>query len=188
MNAVVYLITFDNGKRYVGQTVRLKRRIHAHLRDRTALVSRATRAHAWHVEVLAESDDPNEIDLIERAAISAFNTLVPGGYNLQTGGKEGNCSEAVAESNRRRAGLPRKMTAEGRAAKIAALTAPEVVARRAATHVGVRRSAEARARMSEAAKRRCTPEWCEAQSVLAKQTCLRDPETGQILGRMKRVA
>lgn len=105
-NAVVYLIRFANGKMYVGQTVCLKRRLGAHLRGRFP-VSSAMGCHSWFVEILAVSDDSTEIDCIERAAISAFNSLAPNGYNIETGGKTGYASPAVVASNRRRVGESR---------------------------------------------------------------------------------
>lgn len=179
------MIVFDNGKRYVGQTVRLKRRVQAHLRGTQFPVSRAMQTHTWHVEILAECDDQDEIDLIERAAISAFRCLTPTGYNLETGGKKGQCSPHVSESNKRRRGVRRNLTAERRHELTQRLNTPEAVAQRAAKHTGMKRSPEARQRMSEAAKRRCTPEWCALQSARATQQVIRDPKTGQIRGQTR---
>lgn len=185
---LVYLLTFDNGKHYVGQTKRtLRQRLNEHKAGKFP-VSHAMRRHVWRAQILVESEDQQIIDDIERAAISAFAALLKqNGYNAETGGKRGCCSEAVSASNRRRKGLPSGHSPEARARAVAAASDPDVVARRAQAHRGAKRSAEARQRMSEAAKRRCTPEWRQKQSEAARSTMVQDPDTGRILGRRRQI-
>lgn len=88
----LYLLTFINGKKYIGQTVRT-----VHLRmlqhKRSARSGSLLPVHcAWRlygdpmVDVLAEYETAEELHVAEIAAITAMNTLCPNGYNLSLGG------------------------------------------------------------------------------------------------------
>lgn len=88
----LYLFTFDNGKRYVGQTVRaLSTRLNAH---RTAAnrgsdlpVHAAWRKHGEPaVDVLGWFDTHEELHRAEISAIAILGTQSPGGYNVSVGG------------------------------------------------------------------------------------------------------
>lgn len=87
---VIYLITNKlNGKKYVGQTNNLERRINQH-RHGDQYVDRAIRAHGWEnftVEVLKECENSAELDYWEKYFIKARNTRKPNGYNLTDGGE-----------------------------------------------------------------------------------------------------
>lgn len=84
----VYLLTFPNGKQYVGQT------IHS-VRDRVAdhgrkddLVGNAIRKHGDpEILVLAHARSRDELDDLERQFIEQLDTQYPNGYNLTDGGR-----------------------------------------------------------------------------------------------------
>ena len=88
----IYKLTFTSGKSYIGQTVRsMSTRITQHKAAITAgsmlAVHCAWREHgAPEVQVIARSNDPEQLHSLERAAIIEHGTLSPGGYNISTGG------------------------------------------------------------------------------------------------------
>jgi hypothetical protein len=89
----LYLLTFQNGKSYVGQTVRtLQTRIaqHRNSAKRGSLlpVHCAWRSHGEpEVKVIAEYATHEELHIAEIAAITAVGTLTPNGYNVSYGGE-----------------------------------------------------------------------------------------------------
>lgn len=89
---VLYLLTFQNGKKYIGQTVRsLNIRMNQHRTDskRGSLlpVHCAWRKHGNPVVlVLGEFDTHEDLHRAEIEAIRDMATLVPGGYNVSIGG------------------------------------------------------------------------------------------------------
>lgn len=86
---VIYCLTDNtNGKKYVGQTNNLKRRIKEH-KNEELYVDRAIRTHGWEnfsVEVLEECDNRAQINEREQFWINKLNTKSPNGYNLTDGG------------------------------------------------------------------------------------------------------
>ena len=89
----IYKLTFSNGKCYVGQTktdlnLRLTRHKNkAYSEQSQTSVHKAFRMHGIPTIELIEKCDKQEIaDTIEKENILKHNTLVPNGYNLQTGG------------------------------------------------------------------------------------------------------
>lgn len=90
---ILYCLTFSNGKKYIGQTVRaMNTRIaqHGASANRGSLLP----AHcAWRlhgkpkVEVLAEFATHEELHAAEIAAIASMKTLCPDGYNVGMGGE-----------------------------------------------------------------------------------------------------
>ena len=78
-----------NSKIYVGQTQRpLEERISEHKRA-NSLIGRAIRHHGFEnfkVEVLAECNNINELNEMEKFWISKLNCKIPNGYNLTDGG------------------------------------------------------------------------------------------------------
>ena len=89
----LYMLTFKNGKRYIGQTVRkLSTRISQH---RTAMRANSLLAvHcAWRmhgepdVSVISVHETPEELSIAEIEAIKGHGTLSPHGYNLGHGGE-----------------------------------------------------------------------------------------------------
>jgi len=94
----IYLISFDNGKNYVGQAQNLNNRIIGHLRtverytNRRSLVHKAMLIHKYEISILEECSinalDDREIFWIEK--LKSYKGDYPEtGYNLTTGGKSG---------------------------------------------------------------------------------------------------
>lgn len=142
MNGFIYVLTFSNGKRYVGQTTQsVKHRFWGHrsgaknsIRDSRVLV-------AWRkygepkCETLGEFP-ADALDVTEAVFISLLKTLAPNGYNLEPGGNEG-FSHPETRAKISAAGKGRKHSIETRE-KIAASNRttkakPEYSARRIAT-------------------------------------------------------
>lgn len=96
----IYLLTNKvNGKQYIGQTTqplnyRLRQHFHA-AKASDAVISRAIRKHGWDnfaLRELSRVDLSGGMDLINKLEIDAirvWGTLVPDGYNLASGGKNG---------------------------------------------------------------------------------------------------
>jgi group I intron endonuclease len=87
----LYVLTFANGKQYIGQTKNCKDRLAGHKCDAVThnldtLVYKAWRKYGDpKFKVLAIVED-YMIDETEIKAIKVFNTLKPNGYNLANGG------------------------------------------------------------------------------------------------------
>src|SRR5262245_22718978 len=108
MHGFIYLATnIITGKRYVGQTrlgvfIRWQQHVAASRspRMRTSVLHAAIRKYgpdAWTVEAIGEAHSQAELDQREAAAIVAFASIVPGGYNLRAGG---NAAEMHEETRR----------------------------------------------------------------------------------------
>ncbi len=80
---VVYLLTFSNGKLYVGVTSDLDRRLRQH-RSKDSLVGNAMRRHSWEVRVLFQGSS-EECYREEVAQITQLDCKAPKGYNLTDG-------------------------------------------------------------------------------------------------------
>lgn len=137
----IYLLTFPNGKVYVGQTINsLTRRLSEHRfsakrADPKLAVHLAWRQHgAPNVLLLCEC----EVELLselEVAFIALFQSYGCAGYNLTVGGERS------------------PMLNPATAAKVAALArTPERIARNKAVHTGLKRSPETCLRISQALK------------------------------------
>lgn len=88
------LINTVNGKRYIGQTTHsIEWRWNQHLKHRNLLnfpIYRALRKYGpdnFRVEILAVACSVDCLNRLEPLFISAFQSLVPNGYNLDSGGK-----------------------------------------------------------------------------------------------------
>jgi hypothetical protein len=90
----LYVLTFANGKQYVGQT---RRTVHLRMighkscasQGRMNPVSCAWRKHGEPtVSSISEMPDAT-LDTAERSTIVALNTATPNGYNAESGGVEG---------------------------------------------------------------------------------------------------
>lgn len=147
-NYVVYLLTFPNGKRYVGKTNDWKRRWRGHKHGARygsrMPVHSAMRKYGFDsvkVEFVAFASNRDELIQLEKEQIALLNTQSPVGYNLTTGG-EGNCDPSL-ETRRRmsEAGRGRKKTESHR----------RKIAEASSRH---RHSAETRAKLSAIAKAR----------------------------------
>lgn len=97
MNSGIYLITNTlNGKKYVGQSIRLSRRFWRHKNavktqnPREAFcLHKAMAKHGienFKFDVLLYANEPDYLDLMEQKIIESYKTLAPHGYNLDTGG------------------------------------------------------------------------------------------------------
>jgi group I intron endonuclease len=90
---IYYLYQYTNQwneKRYIGVTNQLRARIRSHAQGRSGApaFNRAMLKYgyeAFDFQILAEFDDPSTADYHEQAAILAFRTLAPNGYNLTAG-------------------------------------------------------------------------------------------------------
>lgn len=94
---VIYCLTDGiNNKKYVGQTVDLKRRIEQHKRD-NLYVDKAIRKHGWEnckIEVLEECENREQLNEREIFWIAELKSKSPNGYNLTDGG---NCDYNFCE-------------------------------------------------------------------------------------------
>lgn len=91
----IYCLTNTiTGKRYVGQSINIESRLRCHRRvtsQYTGLLQRSLLKHGpscFDVRILATCDR-DSLDEMERFWIDRLNTLVPGGYNLDSGGTAG---------------------------------------------------------------------------------------------------
>ena len=89
----LYVLSFLNGKQYVGQTTRkIITRITQHrqnaMRNNSMLaVHCAWRAHGEPtLKVIGEYDSQDALNIAEKTAIIALSTLSPNGYNISVGG------------------------------------------------------------------------------------------------------
>jgi group I intron endonuclease len=174
----VYVLHFPNGKRYVGISKNVTRRLKWH-GERQSLVGNAIRKHGRpEVQVLIECSTVDAKE-IERRLISLWQTQAPRGYNITAGG-DGLLSPTAATRAKMSAShkgqdhwAGRKHRPETRAKMSAARkpqsvetigkaadgvrrswTDPEIRAKRIAGMTGRRHSPETLARLREAAKGR----------------------------------
>lgn len=89
---IIYKATnLINGKIYIGQTIReLKVRINEHKRSKKSLLGRAISKYgcdSFTFEVIAETEDFDELQSLEQSYIKEFDTLAPKGYNIVEGGE-----------------------------------------------------------------------------------------------------
>lgn len=90
---ILYMLTFQNGKIYIGQTVRTMQTRFAQHRQSSRNGSKLPVHSAWRVHgepavnVLAEFGSHEELNAAEIATINALNALCPNGYNLGHGGE-----------------------------------------------------------------------------------------------------
>lgn len=91
MARILYKIThIESGRAYIGQTTDFKRRMkdHCTANKRISLINRAIKKYGkeqFKFEKLMICED-FMIDEMEQKAIASFDTLVPNGFNLETGG------------------------------------------------------------------------------------------------------
>lgn len=172
--ATIYLLTFPNGKKYVGQTTQvLAERLWQHKsaiqhRKHNIVLYRAWEAHGDPEVAVLHECAVEELNDLEIQAIKDHGTLVPNGYNLSPGGGQFSVSYAtrvkMAAAKRGRfvsqetrdklsaSKMGNKMSAEARARSAYAHRGRkmpvESVARSVAARTGVPKSAEARAKTS----------------------------------------
>lgn len=98
---LIYMHTAPNGKSYIGQTCNLHRRNIVHKNtDGCRAFSNAIKKYGWdnltHT-ILAEGLTLEEANALEVALISQHNTISPNGYNLKSGGRNGEPSKESIE-------------------------------------------------------------------------------------------
>ena len=95
MGSIYKITNTINGKSYIGQTCHdaVKKRLNPHLAGNgNRILKKAIKKYgreAFTFEILHDSIIPEFLDDLEIEAIAKFNTLVPHGYNLTTGGNSG---------------------------------------------------------------------------------------------------
>jgi group I intron endonuclease len=93
MAGTIYLLeNQQNGKRYVGQTIRIKRRLHEHKHhNRSGVLSKAIAKYGWAAfkhTILEEDIVTENLNAREKFWIAELQTKAPNGYNLTDGGKQ----------------------------------------------------------------------------------------------------
>jgi len=110
MNSGIYCITNTiNGKKYIGQSINIKRRFTQHKRavekkkkGECFVMHRSMAKNGldkFTFEVLLYTTDREYMNLMEQKCIEKFNTLHPNGYNLNTGGQ---CPLAISDISRQK--------------------------------------------------------------------------------------
>lgn len=110
MNSGIYCITNTiNGKKYIGQSINIKRRFTQHkravekMRKGECFIMHRSMAKngldKFTFEVLLYATDREYMNLMEQKCIEKFNTLHPNGYNLNTGGQ---CPIAISDISRQK--------------------------------------------------------------------------------------
>lgn len=118
-NAGIYLIkNIINGKCYIGQSIRLKKRLHDHLkvfnsrnnpnRDRMVLYKAFDKygIDNFEIEILYETESKEynsikrDLDNLEKKYIIEYNSQVPNGYNQTSGGDAGVLGLKMTEEQR----------------------------------------------------------------------------------------
>lgn len=98
----IYLITnLINGKQYVGQTTDFTRRMTAHKYGAKQLIDQAIQKYGkdnFTYEIIDQSDDSEEINNLEIKYIKDYNSLVPNGYNIHSGGRNNSIGEENHQS------------------------------------------------------------------------------------------
>lgn len=169
----IYIATNTvNGKQYVGQTVRtVSRRWKAHLTAamRGEIECRALygalrkyEAAAFTVVGLRFSSQ-SELDGMERLLIARLNTIVPHGYNLESGGRTNQILHESSIERQRAAMRGRKMSDEARA-------------RMSAAHKGRPKSKEHAQRIGDALRGRPVAKWRADKLRAANTGRKRSPE------------
>ena len=103
----VYMITFPNGKRYIGQTIRtIEKRLSEHVKCKGSciILENAIKKYgkdALTVETLVEINN-DKLDYYESIFIDMFNTLEPNGYNIRSGGSTGKHTNESCERMRQK--------------------------------------------------------------------------------------
>ena len=77
-----------NGKYYIGQSVNLQQRLRCHYNSSgNQLISKAIKKHGWNqFDVTLWCVPIDRLDITEQFFIHCYNSLSPGGYNLDSGG------------------------------------------------------------------------------------------------------
>ena len=95
---IIYCYTnIINQKKYIGQTINPEQRYAAHkssafnvsANDYNSIFHKAIRKYGYEnfeYTILATTEDSEALNLLEEFFIEKYNTLVPNGYNIESGG------------------------------------------------------------------------------------------------------
>lgn len=125
MAFTVYCLTNQvSGKKYIGQTVTLDRRLRQHKSGHSGCraLKSAIRKYGWDsftATILASATSADEIDALEIKYISELKTLSPDGYNLAGGGR---VPRELSPETRRRKSESAKAVGISQACREASLT------------------------------------------------------------------
>lgn len=200
--AVVYQISFPNGKSYIGVSCQLTRRLKDHSKANT-LIGRALRKYSGleSISILFEGCADSCFKK-EEELVAMFNTISPNGYN-QTGGGLGGKSLGPEAMAKRKASLRRwHDDPDNRAWLISRFNEPEHRANlkkqahaiwndpeKRSKHLAVRRSPEVKARRSVAMREvQGRPEVKEALRVSANKQWSDPVIRAKMIARMREVA
>ena len=90
MEAHIYLVTNSiNGKQYVGQTITKENKL-GHGRIIRSAYKLHGKDNFTYEKITTRIDNRNTLNYLERFWIKTLDTIVPNGYNIDTGGSEGN--------------------------------------------------------------------------------------------------
>lgn len=151
---VIYKITSPSGKSYIGQSKNIKQRLLMHKSDKSAcrLIRNAIKRYGWEnvqVDILKENLSIEQANESETYYINHYNTFVPFGYNLTSGGNNYIRSEETKQlMSKSCKGRKRNPLVVERINKN-----PIKIQKTADTHRGMKRSEEAKRNMSNARKK-----------------------------------
>jgi group I intron endonuclease len=119
---IIYTITNTvNGKKYVGQTIfSLEKRIAAHkntAKTKNYPLYRAFKKYGLNLFLIEQIDaaiTKESLDEKEKFWIKEFDTVVPNGYNVQSGGEGGSIPGTMSDKGRRRIGEAARKRMTGR--------------------------------------------------------------------------
>ena len=99
---LVYMHVSPSGKAYIGRTKNYVHRSYRHQHEASCPVFKtAIDKYGWNRfthSILAEGLTIKEANYMENLCILAYNTILPGGYNMTLGGQNPGLSEAARES------------------------------------------------------------------------------------------
>lgn len=119
------LICLITNMSYIGQTYKsIKQRINEHIGS-DFYIGKAIRKHEiknFKVEILWKTTSKETANCIEKAAIKFYNTQVPNGYNLTSGGEggdywKGKKNPVISEANKKRIWTKESREKVGKASK-----------------------------------------------------------------------
>lgn len=150
---VIYKFTSPSQKSYIGQSCDFNNRILTHKRasSNCRLIKAAINKYGWDsfsCDILEEGLTVDQANNREQYYICEFNTLVPNGYNLTTGGLNYTRSEETKKlMSIARTGVKRDINVVNKTNKN-----PDKIRKTALAHTGMKRSDEAKHNMSIARK------------------------------------
>lgn len=100
---LIYRIYFQNGKSYIGQTIQpINKRMQQHKtkKDCVALYNAIQKYPNFEYEILLETNNCM-LDYYEILFINLFNSIIPNGYNIRSGGSSGLFTEITKEKMRK---------------------------------------------------------------------------------------